>query len=326
MVHEYARGSAQLRARSIRAHAAGLLRFAEKWSAVVYAVSRFRGRILSLAALVTDVLAAVLAFLAAYGIRTALNGLFEKPVFPLPSYGGLLFFTIAVTVAVLRLRCSSSWPRPSSSRRRATRASSCSCSRRSCMRSCSRHARSWEGWGRGRAARVSRSAASWWSARVRNRSAYGKRSSARAGKGSSRWGRAPRPIPRNPRNRRRRASARSSRTSGSRSCASRPSLPRCRSSSPRPPPSAIRAPRSTGQAPSRSWRPRSGWAAWATCARSCSTPRAAGSRCARGSARAISCSRSSWRPSAGAPCAPTSRAAERSTDRVKPGGASGPAV
>ncbi|TMQ49190.1 MAG: glycosyltransferase [Candidatus Eisenbacteria bacterium] len=101
MVHEYARGSAQLRARSIRAHAAGLLRFAEKWSAVVYAVSRFRGRILSLAALVTDVLAAVLAFLAAYGIRTALNGLFEKPVFPLPSYGGLLFFTIAVTVAAM---------------------------------------------------------------------------------------------------------------------------------------------------------------------------------------------------------------------------------
>src|SRR5439155_909697 len=84
-----------------RAHAAGLLRFAEKWSAVVYAVSRFRGRILSLAALVTDVLAAVLAFLAAYGIRTALNGLFEKPVFPLPSYGGLLFFTIAVTVAAM---------------------------------------------------------------------------------------------------------------------------------------------------------------------------------------------------------------------------------
>jgi N-acetylglucosaminyl-diphospho-decaprenol L-rhamnosyltransferase len=101
MVHEYARGSAQLSARSIRAHAAGLLRFAEKWSAVLYAVSRFRGRILSLAALVTDVLAAVLAFLAAYGIRASLDGLFEKPVFPLPSYGGLLFFTIAVTVAAM---------------------------------------------------------------------------------------------------------------------------------------------------------------------------------------------------------------------------------
>ncbi|HZI89129.1 MAG TPA: glycosyltransferase family 2 protein, partial [Candidatus Polarisedimenticolia bacterium] len=35
MVHEYARSSAQLRARSIRAHAAGLLRFTEKWSALL---------------------------------------------------------------------------------------------------------------------------------------------------------------------------------------------------------------------------------------------------------------------------------------------------
>ena len=101
MVHEYARGSASLSARSIRAHAAGLLRFAEKWSAVLYAVSRYRGRILSLATLVTDVLAAVFAFLAAYGIRASLNHVFEKPVYPLQSYGGLLFFTIAVTVAAL---------------------------------------------------------------------------------------------------------------------------------------------------------------------------------------------------------------------------------
>jgi len=64
MVHEYARGSAQLRARSIRAHAAGLLRFAEKWSAFLYAVSHYRRRILSLVLLLTDVAAAILAFLA----------------------------------------------------------------------------------------------------------------------------------------------------------------------------------------------------------------------------------------------------------------------
>ena len=101
MVHEYARGSAMLNARSIRAHAAGLLRFAEKWSALLYAVSRYRGRILSLATLVTDVLAAVLAFLAAYGIRSSLDSVFQKPVFPLANYGGLLFFTIVVTVTAL---------------------------------------------------------------------------------------------------------------------------------------------------------------------------------------------------------------------------------
>jgi len=101
MVHEYARASAQLRARSIRAHAAGLLRFAEKWSAVLYAVSQYRRRILSLATFATDVVASVLAFLGAYAIRTSLASVFEKPVYPLPSYGGLLFFTIAVTVAAL---------------------------------------------------------------------------------------------------------------------------------------------------------------------------------------------------------------------------------
>jgi hypothetical protein len=101
MVHEYARGSAQLSARSIRAHAAGLLRFAEKWSALLYAVSQYRRRILSLVTLGADVLAAVLAFLSAYGIRSSLDSVFEKPVYPLPSYGGLLFFTIAVTVAAL---------------------------------------------------------------------------------------------------------------------------------------------------------------------------------------------------------------------------------
>jgi len=101
MVHEHARASAQLRARSIRAHAAGLLRFAEKWSALLYAVSQYKRRILSLATLVADVAAAVLAFLAAYGIRTSLASILQKPVFPFPSYGGLLFFTVAVTVAAL---------------------------------------------------------------------------------------------------------------------------------------------------------------------------------------------------------------------------------
>ncbi|TMQ59716.1 MAG: glycosyltransferase [Candidatus Eisenbacteria bacterium] len=101
MVHEYTRGSAQLRARSIRAHAAGLLRFAEKWSAVLYAVSQNRKRLLALATLATDVLSAALAFLGAYAIRASLAPVFAKPIYPLPSYGGLLFFTVAVTLAAL---------------------------------------------------------------------------------------------------------------------------------------------------------------------------------------------------------------------------------
>ena len=101
MVHEYARASAQLRARSMRAHAAGLLRFAEKWSALLYAVSQYRRRLAALTALVTDVAAVVLAFLAAYGVRTSLASILSKPVYPLPSYGGLLFFIVVVTLAAL---------------------------------------------------------------------------------------------------------------------------------------------------------------------------------------------------------------------------------
>ena len=101
MGHEYARQSARLRTRSIRAHAAGLLRFAEKWSTLLYAVSQYRRRLGTLAALMTDVVAVVLAFLAAYGLRTSLASVFAKPVSPLPSYGGLLFFTVAVTVLAL---------------------------------------------------------------------------------------------------------------------------------------------------------------------------------------------------------------------------------
>ena len=103
MVHDYARASASLRPRSVGAHAAGLLRFAEKWSALLYAVSQQRRRIVQALTLISDVFAAVAACLAAYGIRAALNPWFDRAVSPIRSYAGLLFFTIAVTVAVLLL-------------------------------------------------------------------------------------------------------------------------------------------------------------------------------------------------------------------------------
>ena len=103
IIHDYARASASLRPRSVGAHAAGLLRFAEKWSAVLYAVSQQRRRIVQALTLTGDVLAALAACLAAYEIRAALNPWFGRPVSPVRSYAGLLFFTIAVTVAVLVL-------------------------------------------------------------------------------------------------------------------------------------------------------------------------------------------------------------------------------
>jgi len=100
-VHEYARASAQLRPRSIRAHAAGLLRFAEKWSALLYAVSQYRRRLVALTTLGVDVLAVIAAFVGAYVLRSSLHPLFAKPMYPFESYRGLLFFTVGVSLAVL---------------------------------------------------------------------------------------------------------------------------------------------------------------------------------------------------------------------------------
>ncbi|HEY7727377.1 MAG TPA: glycosyltransferase family 2 protein, partial [Candidatus Eisenbacteria bacterium] len=54
MVHAYARASAGLAPRSVRAHAAGLLRFAEKWSAVLYVMTQYRRRIAQVATLLLD--------------------------------------------------------------------------------------------------------------------------------------------------------------------------------------------------------------------------------------------------------------------------------
>jgi GT2 family glycosyltransferase len=101
MFHEYARSSAQLDARSLRAHAAGFLRFTEKWSALVYAVSQNRGRLLQAATLGADLAAAAAACLAAYGVRAALDPWFDKPFYPLAAYSGLFFFTMVVTLAAL---------------------------------------------------------------------------------------------------------------------------------------------------------------------------------------------------------------------------------
>jgi hypothetical protein len=101
MVHDYARASAQLRPRSLRAHVAGFLRFTEKWSAVVFAMSQHRRRIVQGITLAADVAATVAACLLAYGVRAALEPWFEKPLYPLSAYSGLLFFSVAVTVASL---------------------------------------------------------------------------------------------------------------------------------------------------------------------------------------------------------------------------------
>lgn len=103
MAHDYARSSAQMRPRSLRAHVAGLLRFTEKWSALVYALSQNRGRLVQAATLATDLAASAAACAAAYGIRTALDPWFDKPVFPLAAYSGLFFFAMAVTVGSLAL-------------------------------------------------------------------------------------------------------------------------------------------------------------------------------------------------------------------------------
>jgi hypothetical protein len=101
MTHEYARASAGMQPRSVRAHAAGLLRFAEKWSALLYAMTQYRRRLAQIATLLLDAAAAAAAFLSAYGIRAALGGWLSRPMYPLGSYAGLFFFIVVVTVTAL---------------------------------------------------------------------------------------------------------------------------------------------------------------------------------------------------------------------------------
>jgi len=101
MVHEHQRASARLQPRSWRAHLAGLLRFTEKWSALLYAVSQYRHRLLQAATLACDVIAVLAAFLAAYAIRALLDPWFGKPIFPLANYAGLVVFSAAMTIAAL---------------------------------------------------------------------------------------------------------------------------------------------------------------------------------------------------------------------------------
>lgn len=101
MVHEHRRASARLEPRSWRAHLAGLLRFTEKWSALLYAVSQYRRRLLQALTVAGDAAAVVAAFLAAYGIRALLEPWFAKPIFPLESYTGLLVFAVGTTLAAL---------------------------------------------------------------------------------------------------------------------------------------------------------------------------------------------------------------------------------
>lgn len=103
MFHDYARSSAQLSPRSLRAHAAGFLRFTEKWSALVFAVSQVRGRLTQAATILVDAAAVVVACAAAYGIRAALAPLSGKPFYPPAAYLGLFLFTVAVTLLALAL-------------------------------------------------------------------------------------------------------------------------------------------------------------------------------------------------------------------------------
>jgi N-acetylglucosaminyl-diphospho-decaprenol L-rhamnosyltransferase len=103
MVHDYARASAQARPRSLRAHVAGLLRFTEKWSALVFAVSQHRRRIVQVLTLAADAVAAVAACLLAYGVRALLEPVFQSPVAPIGGYVGLFSFTVAVTLAALAM-------------------------------------------------------------------------------------------------------------------------------------------------------------------------------------------------------------------------------
>jgi len=93
VTHGYARESAQsVINRSFIAHLVSLVRYYEKWNKVWYFLKKYREIAKVMLFLVVDILAFNLAFLSAYYLRVALDGIFTNPIFPITAYEGFLFF------------------------------------------------------------------------------------------------------------------------------------------------------------------------------------------------------------------------------------------
>ena len=93
VIHSYARESAQsVINRSVIAHLASLIRYYDKWNPVFYLLKKYREVIKIGLFLVVDVAAFNLAFVSAYYLRVALDGVFTNPIYSIDAYKGFVFF------------------------------------------------------------------------------------------------------------------------------------------------------------------------------------------------------------------------------------------
>jgi len=102
LVHEFQRTSTKL-GRSFVHHLRSFVSFYDKWGALVYVAKRLRGRWRIAAAVLGDVVALNLAFLAAFFARRAMDPLFPQPLFDLVHYLPLILSVNAVSLVVLPL-------------------------------------------------------------------------------------------------------------------------------------------------------------------------------------------------------------------------------
>jgi N-acetylglucosaminyl-diphospho-decaprenol L-rhamnosyltransferase len=103
MTHRYRRESARRPGKGLLIHLASTFRYYEKWSFVLYWLKRRSSSIRRAVLILSDLAAVNLAFLIAYGARSASGNLLTKPMFGFGRYLRFLLFTNAVALASLAL-------------------------------------------------------------------------------------------------------------------------------------------------------------------------------------------------------------------------------
>ncbi|MDZ4803670.1 MAG: glycosyltransferase [Candidatus Eisenbacteria bacterium] len=103
MTHGYRRASAGGFNRATQAHAESLLRFWEKWSAILYLARRYRGVLRNAVFVAVDLVAILVAFALAYQFREWLAPVMDKPNFPLSHYQTFLVTTLVAAKAAFGL-------------------------------------------------------------------------------------------------------------------------------------------------------------------------------------------------------------------------------
>ena len=102
MVHEHRRASAKPKlSRSFWAHLGSLLRFYEKWNRYAYGIKRYRTVIKVGLFALADLAALNLAFMAAYGFRSAFATQFQNPLYGYENYVNFHVFINIVALLTL---------------------------------------------------------------------------------------------------------------------------------------------------------------------------------------------------------------------------------